>query len=204
MRLSFLKMAWWVKSMAIPEKSPRKIVVVGTSGCGKTTLGRELAKVLDLKSVDLDDLCWLPNWQSRDDDDFFSEIKNSLSNDHWVVSGNYSRTHHLFWPQADMIVWLDLPLLVCLWNVLKRSLSRVFTRTPCCNGNYETIPRLFRRDSILLWAWGSYPRRKKAYAEFFSNNRSACRLVRLTSYQAVKEFVESFPNQAKALPTFGK
>ncbi|MGI9667543.1 MAG: shikimate kinase [Acidimicrobiia bacterium] len=43
--------------MIWPDKAPRHIVLVGPMGSGKTTIGREVAKALDLSFVDSD--LWL-------------------------------------------------------------------------------------------------------------------------------------------------
>ena len=44
---------------------PKKIILIGTSGSGKTTFGNNLSKILKIPCTDLDDLFWLPNWQKR-------------------------------------------------------------------------------------------------------------------------------------------
>ncbi len=92
----------------------KRIVVIGTSGTGKTFLGSKLSIILGMKFVDLDDINWLPGWKQRSDEDFIECIKKELSCDEWVVSGNYSRANKYIWPQADMITWIDLPLFHCL------------------------------------------------------------------------------------------
>ena len=38
-----------------------KIIVVGTMCAGKTTLARKIAKELDLKHIEIDQLYWKPN-----------------------------------------------------------------------------------------------------------------------------------------------
>jgi adenylate kinase family enzyme len=171
--------------------SLNKIVIVGTSGCGKTTLGRQLAKTLHIKHVDLDDLYWLPNWIPRADEEFFSLIQRELDRDGWIICGNYSRAQEQVWKQADTIIWLDLPLYTCLWRAFKRSMKSWIKHEPCCNGNYETIRRIFGKDSIILWVWNTYFRRKKAYTQYFALNNSNHRLIRLQNDHEIQKFLSN-------------
>jgi len=39
-----------------------RIVVVGTSGAGKTTMARAIATALELSCIELGGLKWPPNW----------------------------------------------------------------------------------------------------------------------------------------------
>lgn len=48
----------------------RRVAVVGTSGCGKTTVARELSAVLDVPHIELDALYWQPHWVARPAGDF--------------------------------------------------------------------------------------------------------------------------------------
>ena len=171
---------------------PKKIVVTGTSGCGKTFLGQKLSHLTGHKCVDLDDLYWLPNWTKRTDEDFFSLIQKETAANHWIVCGNSSRVQQHIWPQADMIVWLDLSLSKCLWQALKRTLQHCINQNPCCNKNYETWSRLLGKNSILLWIWNTYPRRKRAYTAFFDSNSGAHSLVKLKSTTEIQNFIEEF------------
>lgn len=170
---------------------PKKVLIIGTSGSGKTTFGRELSKILKIPSTELDNLFWLPHWQKREEHDFLHLLKNKSASEQWIFCGNYTQHLQTIRAQADMIIWLDMPLLTCLWRSLKRSLQRIIDKKPCCNGNYETLGRLVGKDSILLWVWNSYSRRKKAYEIVFSNNQSNQQLIRLRNNQEIKEFLAS-------------
>lgn len=177
--------------MSLPQNIC-KIVVTGTSGCGKTTLGKHLSEHLGAKLVDLDEFYWLPGWKKRDDEEFFSQIKRELTANKWVVCGNYSRGRDEIWPQADMIIWLDLSLRVCLWRALKRSFDRLLRKQVCCNGNYETFVRLIGKESILLWIWNTHSKRKKAYSAYFANPTANRHLIRLTNRHEVSEFIKKW------------
>ncbi|QVL57997.1 MAG: hypothetical protein KFB93_02640 [Simkaniaceae bacterium] len=141
----------------------KRIVIIGSCGSGKTTLGKHLAKNLDYPVTDLDDLYWLPNWTLRPKEQFASLIEAATSSDCWIICGNQSKFRHLIWPKADTIIWLDLPLHILLWRVLSRSLHRIFDKKPICNGNYETFSRLFCSKSIVLWVLKTYFRHRHDY-----------------------------------------
>jgi adenylate kinase family enzyme len=134
----------------------RRFSVVGIPGSGKTTVSRLLAERLDLTHVELDALFHGPNWSEPPSDEFQRRVAAALDGlDGWVVDGNYrSRIGALVLGHADTIVWLDLPLHVCLRRIWIRTWRRVLTREELWESrNRETIRNaFFARDSLLVWA----------------------------------------------------
>ena len=63
----------------------QRINVIGTSGSGKSTVSRQIAKKLNLPYVELEALCWQSNWTELTDEKFFSKVKTALSGDGWVL-----------------------------------------------------------------------------------------------------------------------
>ena len=49
----------------MPDRKIQRMVIIGATGSGKTTLGRRVAQKLRLPLVDLDELHWLPGWKAR-------------------------------------------------------------------------------------------------------------------------------------------
>jgi adenylate kinase family enzyme len=139
-----------------------RIVIVGTSCSGKTTLARQLAHALDLRHVELDRLNWGPDWTKRPD--FRERVHDAVGADRWVVDGNYSEVRDLVWPRATAIVWLNLPFHVVLAQALLRTFRRILMKDRLYAGNRETFAKaFFDRDSILLWVLRSYHRRRRDY-----------------------------------------
>ncbi|OQX62059.1 MAG: hypothetical protein B5M51_06635, partial [Anaerolinea sp. 4484_236] len=68
-----------------------RIIVVGTTSSGKSTLAENLAKKLDLDFVELDALYWQPNWVGTPDEEFAAKTEDATRGNRWVVAGNYSR-----------------------------------------------------------------------------------------------------------------
>jgi adenylate kinase family enzyme len=81
-----------------------------------------------------------------------------------VTSGNYSKARDLIWGRADTLVWLDYPLGLVLFRLLRRALQRITTQEELWAGNRETWRgQFFSRDSLFIYAWRTHPRKRKEY-----------------------------------------
>src|SRR5574340_369956 len=101
-----------------------RIVVVGSSGSGKTTTAETIAQKLGIPHVELDALHWLPDWQETELLEFREKIAQALAGPAWVVDGNYAKVRDISWTRADTLVWLDLPLPLVLGRLANRTFRR--------------------------------------------------------------------------------
>ncbi|MDN3506974.1 MAG: AAA family ATPase [Simkaniaceae bacterium] len=147
-----------------------KIAILGTCGSGKTTLAKRLSKEFGIPHVELDSLKWLPNWVEEDEDVFYEKAKEAVKGDNWVTDGNYSKVgHDLIWPRADVVIWLDYPLPIILYRLMKRILRRAFTKEVLWGGCQESLRmQFFSKRSIFVWAFKSYWKRRRAYPYLLS------------------------------------
>ncbi len=160
----------------------QRIVVVGSTGSGKTTMARQLGGLLGLPHVELDALHWDANWTEAPDDVFRQRVVNALSGDGWVVDGNYSAVRDLIWGRTDTIVWLDYSLGLILRRLARRTARRVFTREQLWNGNHESLRNALSPNdkSLFVWAVKKYQQRRREYPILFSQPEYAhLRVVRL-------------------------
>ena len=138
----------------------RRVAVVGSSGAGKTTLGRALAARLGLPFVEIDALNHLPGWQERTAEELQAVVADAVAGGAWVVDGNYrSKLGGLVQDRADTIVWLDYERSLVMRRVIRRTLRRVVTREELWNGNREPLSNLWSRDpykSIIAWSWTNH------------------------------------------------
>lgn len=173
----------------------QRIAVVGTSGSGKTTLGGRLAEYLGYPFVDIDPIIWGPNWTLQPDDQIYSQLDNSLSGSCWVTSGNTSRFRPLIWGRADTLIWLDYPLVVILWRLWWRTLRRILTREELWAGNRESFRnQFFSRDSLLLYAIQTYPRRKQEFPRYLAMPEYAhLNAIRLPTPRATEKWLTQIP-----------
>jgi adenylate kinase family enzyme len=142
-----------------------RIIVVGTSGSGKSTFAEALASRLHVPRVELDALHWLPNWTERDRGEFRALVAQATEGDRWVVDGNYSAVRDVLWPRATDIVWLNFSRATVFSRVFTRTVRRCWTKEELWAGNRESWRKAFlSRKSILLWSLTTYSKNRMKYA----------------------------------------
>ena len=147
-----------------------RILIVGSTGSGKTTLGEALARLLGLDAIDLDALHWLPEWQERPTEESAAMLLQRLedSQGRWVVMGNYTKFQNILWPKAQALVHLDYAFPQVLSQLLRRTWRRVSTGEELFyagSGIRESLAKTLSRDSILLWLLKSWRSRKLKLAQ---------------------------------------
>lgn len=161
---------------------PRRINVRGTSGVGKTTFSRELARRLDLPWIELDGLHHGPNWSAPGAEEFRSRVREAMDNapSGWVIDGNYDgKLANTVIAGADVIVWMDFPLRIVMPRLWHRTMHRIHNDVELWNGNRETWRDQFAsRNSILLWTIRTHRKQRDTWPSRFGNDP---RLVRLRS-----------------------
>jgi adenylate kinase family enzyme len=160
-----------------------KIAITGASGNGKTTLAHELARVAGLRHVEIDALHHGPNWESCGPDVLRERVEVATAGDSWVTDSTYKRMlGDLIPSRADLVVWLDLPVALVMWRLLRRTYVRISRGVVLWNGNRETG----WRDAVRYLIW-------PAFLTTFRNRRelpgSYPNLVRLRSDAEVAAFV---------------
>ena len=146
----------------------RRVSVVGSTGSGKTTFGRVLARILDVPFVELDAINWGPNWTMIGAERFQARTAEAISGDAWVVDGNYGGqgVRDLVWAKADTIIWLDYSLPVIFRRLWTRSTARIRSQEEIWpnTGNRESIRETFAsRESLFWWALKGYRARRRNY-----------------------------------------
>ena len=104
-----------------------RILILGRTGSGKTTLARELAGTLGVPHVELDSLFFGPNFTTVPLEVLRERTSAAIAGEQWVTDGNKRAVRDLVWPRADTIIWLDYPITVSLWRLGKRALRRTST-----------------------------------------------------------------------------
>ena len=150
----------------IPPPDLSRVVVVGTSCAGKTTLAGRLAGMLGTEHVELDAVYWGPGWTPRPD--FVETVRAIADRPGWVIDGNYSAVRDVIWRRSSAIVWLDYSFARVFSQALRRTARRIITRERLYGGNRETVRNaLFEADGIPWWVIRTHGKRRREYPELF-------------------------------------
>ena len=167
-----------------------RIAITGPSGSGKTSLAVELARTLGIRHVEIDALHHGPNWESCGVVVLRERVAEATEAGGWVADSTYSGMLGDFvFGRAETLVWLDLPVPVVMWRLVRRTYLRRKHEVVLWNGNVEGPWRE---------SWGYLI--KPALQVARSNRRTVpervarhphLRVHRLRSDREVREFVRS-------------
>ncbi len=114
----------------------KKIIIIGITASGKTTLANKLSKILNIPVYHLDKLFWVEKGGIKQDV-FIAQQQDIISTDTWIMDGSFPRSKSLDMriSSADTIVFYDLPLLLILWRQTKRFFKYYNKVRPDMGGN---------------------------------------------------------------------
>ncbi len=108
--------------MTAPAPAPKRILVLGCAGSGKTRLTRRLGERLAVPVIDLDAL-WASAAVRGDLAAFRAVLAEAHAGPAWVSDGNFAlASFDIRLPRADLVVWLERPRWLCLWRAAARVL----------------------------------------------------------------------------------
>ena len=97
-----------------------RILIIGCSCSGKSTLARAMGEKLGLPVVHLDQLWWREGWENVSIEEFDRKLERVLTRDSWIMDGNYARTMDARIARCDSLIYLDFSRWACLWGMVQR------------------------------------------------------------------------------------
>ena len=140
-------------------RRPRRILIAGVSGTGKTTLAQRIAPIAGTPHTEIDGLYHGRDWVPRAQ--FLDDVRALVARDAWTTEWQYAAARPILAENADLLVWLDLPFLTTtLPRVIRRTLRRRLRREELWNGNVEPPLRSFFSDPEHIVRWAIRTRNK--------------------------------------------
>lgn len=167
-----------------------RLVVIGPSGSGKTRLCARLAELLHVRHVEIDALWHGPNWESCGPEELHRRVSAATEGDGWISDGTYrSIIGDLVLERAETVAWLDLPVGLVMWRLVRRSWVRKRDRVELWHGNLEE--RWLNQIRWLVW-----PAFKRAFVNrrrlpAHLDRHAQLQVHRLRSDADVEAFVQS-------------
>ena len=180
--------------------SLQRIVVIGSSGAGKSMLARELSRILRVPHVELDAIRHGPNWTETPDKVFCEKIAAAIQGERWVVDGNYSVARDVVWRRATTLIYLDYSISVVMRRLVVRTLRRNIKREVLWNCNRENILdnlKIFSNESVIAYSFRNHWRRRRQFARLFQRPEYAhIHKIRLHTPRATEQWLEDMASQA--------
>lgn len=174
-------------------------MVIGISaGVGKSTFARNLGEILNMNVHHLDALFWKTNWVEASIEEFSAAQKEIVKKNQWIVEGNYTNTFNIRSEKADTIIYLELPLYICLYRVVKRWIMNIGkTRTDMGEGCKEKLDWAFIKFIYTTY----YPRKQKMEDRFQSFQASDPKktIIKLKSRQEIQSYLDQMKKEQKKI-----
>ncbi len=101
------------------KNTPKRIAIIGNPGSGKSTLATRLGELLNIPVHHLDTHVFL-NGNKTAKQELVQIQQELVDQDFWIIEGCSISTLEMRFENADMVIYLDIPRIQCIWRVLKR------------------------------------------------------------------------------------
>lgn len=165
------------------KSTPKRIMIFGRPGSGKSTFAYLLSKKLNLPLHHLDKHFYKENWAERPYQEFITIQENIVASPTWIIDGNNTRSLELRYGNADLVLYFNYPRHICYYRIFKR----LFYKNPALEdraaGCHETV-----QLSLLRYMWSFETRINKPIQKLKSCYPDT-RFVEITSDKQLATFL---------------
>jgi len=163
----------------------KKVLVIGSSGAGKSTFSRRLSEKTGLPLIHLDRLFWKPGWIETDKEEWKEILAKTLTGDSWIIDGQFGGTLEMRLEKCDTVIFLDLPRALCVYRILKRVITYQKGKRPdMADGCDEKFDWQF-----LKWVWNFPEKSRPKIEERLQKHQDSITVFRLKSRKEVDRFL---------------
>jgi adenylate kinase family enzyme len=165
----------------------QRILVMGSSGSGKSTFARRLSGITGIPTVSLDALFWKPGWAPSNAAEFDKRIIEAVHQPRWIMDGDFISygASDLRRQVTDAVIWFDLPRRTCMVGIITRiatSYGRV--RPEMAEGCPEKIDTDFFR-----YVWTYRRKQRPKLMKYFEGLRPEQKLICFTDRKQADRYL---------------
>lgn len=175
-----------IETAASILKNAERVLVIGCSGTGKSTLAQAIAKLRGLTYVSMDrDIFWQPGWKLRPRQESIGLMEQAVAGPRWIIDGNSPSTLPLRLPRTDIVLWRRPPRRVALFGVIRRwLLFRGKVRPEMAPGCPEQLDWAFLR-----YIWTFEKKEAPQFTEMLALHARHVPVLTLRSYREGDELL---------------
>jgi adenylate kinase family enzyme len=180
----------------------QRILIFGASGVGTTTLGRLLAKRLNIPHYDTDDYFWIktsvPFTERREVNQRIELLKTDLQNHpSWIISGSLCGWGDFVIPMFTLAVFLCIPQEQRMERLQSREIQRYGLEAISPGGWFYE-----HHEEFIAWAAkydtaGTDMRSKATHEQWIS--KLSCKVLRIEGLFSVQELVNKVDKESSRL-----
>ncbi len=166
----------------------QRVLVMGSSGSGKSTFARRLSEMIGVPFVSLDALYWKPGWVASDNAEFDERVTEIARQPQWVMDGNYTRygAGELRRHSSDTVIWFDLPRRTCMLGIMRRVAGSYGKVRP---EMAEGCPEKFDFE-FFHYVWTYRRQQRPKLLKYFEGLRADQSFVRFTDRMQANEYLK--------------
>lgn len=129
--------------------SKRKIIIIGESGRGKTTLAKKLSEKTGITHHQTDDFFWKTKYsEANPREEALEKIKQEYEKDKWIIEGT------TFWLLEDGLEKSDIIIFLCFKNLLSQWFSIIRRSFAEKRENVKELFGLLKHVTYKRYGWG--------------------------------------------------
>lgn len=170
----------------------QRVMIIGSSGSGKSTIARKLGVITGLPVIHIDKMYWKSGWILRPAEETIEMVKSAVKADQWIFDGNNTSSFEYRISRADTLIFLDFPTYICIYRVIMRLVK--FKMGQPREDMAEGCPERFDWNFIIFLKWVyDYKRlgRWKSAMKFYDEVPDRVTKYHLTNKQSVEQFLQS-------------
>jgi len=169
-----------------------KLAIIGSPGSGKSTLAAKLHAITSIPVYHLDQYFWKPGWQRPDRAEFAKVHHELCDRNSWIIEGMAVRHFDYRAEKADVIIFLDIPLWLCLYRIFKRAITRYGTVR---NSSAKGCPEPFPSWEFLSYVWNFNRKRKPIVESLLEKYKSQKKIFVVKNNAELNGLIKKFESK---------